>query len=203
MPWVKDYDNPGFTERDAVTIIAKARDLAPLSYPKRYADLWAPFFALCWYTGRRAGELLRVLLRDIGEATLTYTPEKRIEPRATVCPVPPWLAKEIVQVARSRHLKAEDRVFPFSLQAIDKAVKRCAAAAGLTRHVHVHMFRHGHGRHLAREMQRQGVDSRVIEGAVKRALDHAAWSTARTYLQPGADEMAEWQRRAFGPGRNP
>lgn len=201
MPWNKDYDNPNLGEAEAIAIVNEARRRAPQTWPRKYAYYWAPFFAVLWYTGRRVGEVLPVEVQDVQGDQLWYTPEKTRDPRRTSCFAPPWLVNEILELhrARPRARASVSRVFPFTHATADQAVKRIALGAGISRHVHLHMFRHGHGRHLAKVLQDQGTPADIIQGAIKRALGHASYSTTRGYLEPSKGELAGLQERAFGP----
>ena len=196
MPWNKDYDNPGITEEEATAVIIKARELAPLTFSP-YRDLWAPFFATLWYTGRRESEILAVSLQDVGHQELRYTPAKTKVPRPTLCYIPIRLAQDLVAIAQGRHLKPDARIFPMTKQAVAKTLNRLAKAAGIPRHVHPHMFRHGHAHHLATNMQKQGVNPDVIQGAVKGALNHKSWAYSKVYLEPSKGELMDFQRRTF------
>jgi len=198
MPWKKDYDNPNLTEAEAIAIINEARRRAPQTWPRKFAYSWAPFFAVLWYTGRRLGEVLQVPLSDVHDDQIEYMPEKVRDARKTSCFVPPWLVAEILEL-QPRGRAPTGRVFPFSPSAADQAFKRIALGAGITRHVHLHMIRHGHGRHLAKVLQQQGTPADIIQGAIKRALGHRSYTQTRDYLEPSKGELAQLQHRAFGP----
>ena len=194
MPWNKDYDNHALTELEALAIITKAAQLAPDTFSK-YRNHWAPLFATLWYTGKRVGMILALTPPDVALGEITYTPSKRKAPRASKSPIPWETSIQLQGIARG--LKSTARIFPMSKQGVDKALKRIAIAAGISRHVHAHMFRHGHGQHLADDMKRKGYTQIEIEGAVKNALDHVSWQSSRPYLEPTGDQLAQYQRDAF------
>ena len=198
MPWDKDYDNPNLTESEAIAIINEARRRAPFTWPRRFAYYWAPFFAVLWYTGRRVGEVLHAGLEDVAGDQLSYMPEKVRDARKTSCFVPPWLVNEVLGV-QPRGRPGTSRAFPFTTSAAGQAFKRIAVGAGVTRHVHLHMLRHGHARHLAKVLQDQGTPADVIQAAIKTALGHRSWTQSREYLLPSKGELARLQSGAFGP----
>ncbi len=198
MPWNKDRSNPGLQEQEVLAIVARARQEISFNMSSRYADRWAPFFSTLWWTGRRLGEVLAITRADVRPSELRYMPEKVKFPVPMICYLPPRLSVELQVLATAHHLGPHDRIFPMTRSGCDKALKRIARAAGILRHVHSHMFRHGHGRHLARDMVSRGNAGIAIEGAIKGTLGHRSWATQRQYLEPSQAELAEHVRRAFG-----
>lgn len=131
--------NP-LSEFEAQLLVQTARRMWPhVRGRSSRTELWAPLFAVLWSTQRRLSEVLSIRRQDVGFTSLAYRRGHTHE--LAEASVPAWLGFELVQLAERRGLGPAALLFPLSKQAVDKALKRIAAAAGVSGSIRVELFR--------------------------------------------------------------
>ncbi len=112
------------------------------------------------YMGLRVGELCRLTKDqvDLAEGYVRYVGGRKVK-REVLVPIHPALREDLAAYMRTVR---GPRLFPLTVRAVEKLVKRVAAEAGVRRRVWPHLFRHT----FVTLLRKQGADWKQIQALV-------------------------------------
>lgn len=165
-------------------------DIQPLTKMEYFMILshlvehWRLFYEMLWETGIRIGEGLAVERKDLENCGVWITREKRTDhPREHL----PLSAGLFARIIAHSYAHKDVKVWPFSSSGAWLALKKAAAAAGVRKTMHPHLFRHAMG-YRARQA---GNDIAVVAGL----LGHKKIESAETYFKATEAELKDTMRK--------
>ncbi len=156
---------------------------------------WRTFYRLLWHLGIRVSEGLAITVADLTSSGVVVGRLKKSEDAREELPLPRWLLDELKAQAP---LRKSRRVFPYTRQAAHAALLKAARAAGLSRRVHPHNYRHAFGRRaLLLKLGGSELDHKQL---VAGLMGHSSTRYVDRYGRPGKPEIeAAWRRLHASP----
>lgn len=144
-------------------------------------------FNLLWHTGCRITEILNLTL-DMIRPSLSDSPftDLRIKgkgDKVRIVPIPGFLVAELYQHALRTEIEATKPLFSISRSQAHRLLTKYAAAAGITRPVHCHLFRHGFAVNFLRQT------GNIVY--LQDLLGHSSIETTRIYVRAALPDVRE------------
>lgn len=166
---------------------------------------WKLHFQVLWYTGLRVAETLGLTPADVADGEITFYPVKTKHQVPLIQPVPRHLTTELKAYCATYKVPQRKAIFDVTGQRVGQVLRQAAARAGIHRHVHPHLFRHGYGRTMAIELE--GFSQERQRAMLRRLMHHRGTGSSSSrvlgrYLQPTARDLQDVVRRAFDENRS-
>ena len=180
-----------FKPYEAQAIIAAA---ATLTRSRKMNELWVLVFSILWRTGIRVSEALGLTPADIYPDRIIFVGAKGRRRKGQVpdhkkshIPIHRDFYEELMDFIAARRIKPHHRIFSVTKQAVWQQTRAAARRAGITGHVHPHMFRHGFAINFIE--QSSGEDPQKALAMLKELLRHKDINTTAIYLRPRYDDL--------------
>jgi integrase len=137
-------------------------------------------FSLLWQTGLRISEALSLTSDNIRAIDIRV---KGKGGKVRVIPIKPQLINQLLRYALDKHIPYGEPFFNITRSQAHRLANKYAVAAGITRKVHCHLFRHGFAVNFLRQT------GNIVY--LQELLGHSSIETTRIYVRAALPDVRE------------